>query len=68
MRAGHAVGRAIRLLTGPAGLGPAVATITALRAMGVTNGELVRYATSADASGDTSSVVGYAAIVWEKKP
>jgi AmmeMemoRadiSam system protein B len=50
------------------GLGPAVATITALRAMGVTNGELVRYATSADASGDTSSVVGYAAIVWEKKP
>jgi MEMO1 family protein len=48
------------------GLGPAVATITALRAMGVTHGELVRYATSADASGDTSSVVGYAGIVWAK--
>jgi AmmeMemoRadiSam system protein B len=46
------------------GLGPAVATITALRAMGVTRGELVRYATSADVSGDTSSVVGYAGIVW----
>jgi AmmeMemoRadiSam system protein B len=46
------------------GLGPAVATITALRAMGVTRGELVRYATSADASGDTSAVVGYAGIAW----
>jgi MEMO1 family protein len=46
------------------GLGPAVATITALREMGVTKGELVRYATSADVSGDRSSVVGYAGIVW----
>jgi MEMO1 family protein len=46
------------------GLGPAVATITALRAMGVARSELVRYATSADVSGDTSSVVGYAGIVW----
>src|SRR5579862_8016809 len=46
------------------GLGPAVATITALRAMGVTRGELVRYATSANVSGDTSSVVGYAGVVW----
>lgn len=46
------------------GLGPAVATITALRAMRVTRGELVRYATSADVSGDMSSVVGYAGIVW----
>jgi AmmeMemoRadiSam system protein B len=49
------------------GLGPAVATITALRGIGVTDGELVRYATSADASGDTSSVVGYAGIVWGKE-
>jgi AmmeMemoRadiSam system protein B len=48
------------------GLGPAVATITALRAMGVTRGELVRYATSADVSGDTSSVVGYAGVVWRE--
>ena len=46
------------------GLGPAVATIAALRVMGVAGGELVRYATSADASGDTSSVVGYSGIVW----
>jgi hypothetical protein len=49
------------------GLGPAVATITALREMGVTGGELVRYATSADASGDRSSVVGYAGIAWGKE-
>jgi len=48
------------------GLGPAVATLTALRGMGVTHGELVRYATSADTSGDMSSVVGYAGIVWGK--
>ena len=49
------------------GLGPAVATITAVRAMGATDGELVRYGTSADASGDTSSVVGYAGIVWGER-
>jgi MEMO1 family protein len=49
------------------GLGPAVATIATLRAMGVTDGKLVRYATSADVSGDTSSVVGYAGIVWGEK-
>ena len=48
------------------GLGPAVATITALRAMGVAQGALVRYATSADVSGDTSSVVGYAGVVWRE--
>ena len=49
------------------GLGPAVATITALRGMGVKDGELVTYATSADISGDTSAVVGYAGIVWGKR-
>jgi len=49
------------------GLGPAVATITALRAMGAMDGELVRYATSAEVSGDTSSVVGYAGIVWGER-
>jgi MEMO1 family protein len=49
------------------GLGPAVATITALRTTGVTDGELVRYATSANVSGDPSSVVGYAGLVWGVK-
>jgi len=46
------------------GLGPAVATLTALRALGVSQAELVRYATSADVSGDTSSVVGYAGLIF----
>jgi MEMO1 family protein len=49
------------------GLGPAVATIAAVRAMGATRGELVKYATSADVSGDTSSVVGYAGIIWKRE-
>jgi len=46
------------------GLGPAVATLTALRTLGATRAELVRYATSADISGDTSSVVGYAGLLF----
>lgn len=49
------------------GLGPAVATLMALRGMGVRHSQLVRYATSADVSGDTRSVVGYAGIVWEEQ-
>ena len=46
------------------GLGPAVAMITALRLLGTKRGELVRYATSADVSGDMSGVVGYAGMVF----
>jgi AmmeMemoRadiSam system protein B len=46
------------------GLGPAVAMITALRGLEASHAELVRYATSADVSGDTSSVVGYAGMVF----
>ena len=46
------------------GLGPAVATLTALRALNANRAELVRYATSADVSGDTSSVVGYAGMIF----
>jgi AmmeMemoRadiSam system protein B len=46
------------------GLGPAVAMITALRVLGVQKAELVRYATSADVSGDTSTVVGYAGMIF----
>jgi MEMO1 family protein len=46
------------------GLGPAVAMLTALRVLGAKNSELVRYATSADASGDTSAVVGYAGMIF----
>ena len=46
------------------GLGPAVAMITALRALGVKKPELVKYATSADVSGDRDAVVGYAGMVF----
>src|SRR5215467_8401832 len=46
------------------GLGPAVATLTALRMLGATHAELVRYATSGDVSGDKSAVVGYAGMVF----
>ena len=46
------------------GLGPAVAMLTALKSLGSTHPELVRYATSADVSGDTSAVVGYAGLLF----
>ena len=46
------------------GLGPTVAMLTALRALSITHAELVRYATSAEVSGDTTSVVGYAGLTF----
>ena len=46
------------------GLGPAVAMIIALRGLQASHAELVQYATSADVSGDTSGVVGYAGMVF----
>jgi AmmeMemoRadiSam system protein B len=46
------------------GLGPTVAMLTAVESMGVTRPELVRYATSADVSGDFSAVVGYAGMLF----
>src|SRR5215831_14594847 len=46
------------------GLGPAVAMLTALNALGAKNAELVKYATSADVSGDRSQVVGYAGMIF----
>jgi len=45
------------------GYGPAVAMLTAVKDLGARRAELVRYATSADASGDRSAVVGYAGMV-----
>jgi MEMO1 family protein len=44
------------------GLGAGVAMLTALRALGAKQAELVRYATSGDVSGDRSAVVGYAGM------
>ena len=46
------------------GLGPAVSMLTALQRIGDTRAELVKYATSADVSGDTSAVVGYAGMLF----
>ena len=45
------------------GYGPAVAMLTAVKDLGATRAELVRYGTSADTSGDYSAVVGYAGRV-----
>jgi MEMO1 family protein len=46
------------------GLGPAVAMLTALNAQGAEKSELVKYATSADVSGDRKAVVGYAGMIF----
>ena len=45
------------------GYGPAVAMLTAAKALGATRGELVRYATSGDVSEDYDYVVGYAGMI-----
>jgi MEMO1 family protein len=46
------------------GLGPAVTMITALNTISETRSELVKYATSADVSGDMQTVVGYAGMIF----
>jgi MEMO1 family protein len=46
------------------GLGPAVAMLTALNKLGVRRADLVKYATSADVSGDRTAVVGYAGMIF----
>jgi AmmeMemoRadiSam system protein B len=46
------------------GLGPAVAMLTALNALSMKKSELVKYATSADVSGDRQAVVGYAGMIF----
>ena len=46
------------------GLGPAVAMLIALRTLNAKQATLVRYATSADVSGDTTTVVGYAGFIF----
>ena len=45
------------------GYGATVAMLTAVCQMGVQHAELVRYATSAETSGDLQEVVGYAGII-----
>ncbi len=46
------------------GLGPSVAMLTALCAIGAEKAELVKYATSGDVSGDHDAVVGYAGMIF----
>jgi MEMO1 family protein len=46
------------------GLGPAIVTLSALRRLGVKSGELVKYATSGEISGDHDAVVGYAGMIF----
>ena len=46
------------------GLGPTVAMLTALRYLGAGRAELVEHRTSADHSGDTRKVVGYAGFLF----
>jgi AmmeMemoRadiSam system protein B len=45
------------------GYGPVVAMLTAARRLGARRAKLVQYATSADVSGDSNVVVGYAGII-----
>jgi len=47
------------------GYGPTVAMLTAALDLGATKANLVRYATSADVTGDADDVVGYAGITVE---
>ncbi|MDO8578678.1 MAG: AmmeMemoRadiSam system protein B [Dehalococcoidales bacterium] len=45
------------------GLGPVVSLLAAAKIIGAGGAELVKYQTSGDITGDTSSVVGYAGII-----
>jgi AmmeMemoRadiSam system protein B/AmmeMemoRadiSam system protein A len=46
--------------------GPVVCAMVAARELGATAGELVKYQTSGDATGDKSAVVGYAGVIFKK--
>lgn len=46
------------------GVAPTTVAIAALRELGATRGELIKYDTSASAGGDASSVVGYAGVIF----
>jgi MEMO1 family protein len=50
------------------GYGPAVSMLTAARRLGATSAELIKYATSADVSGDREMVVGYAGVAVTETP
>lgn len=46
------------------GYGAIASTMIACKELGAAKGELLRYATSGDVTGDTSSVVGYGSIIF----
>jgi MEMO1 family protein len=46
------------------GLGPAVTMLTAIKRLGASTAELVRYATSGDINGNRDEVVGYAGMIF----
>jgi len=45
------------------GYGPAIAMLVAAKRLGAESAELIKYATSADVSGDRETVVGYAGVI-----
>jgi len=47
------------------GYGPVAAIITAAKELNITKGKLLKYSTSGDITGDFSSVVGYASIIFQ---
>jgi hypothetical protein len=55
--------RVIRERISMCGYAPVVTMLAAVKKLGARSAELVRYQTSGDASGDYSSVVGYAGII-----
>jgi AmmeMemoRadiSam system protein B len=46
------------------GYGAIASIMTAVKDLGATRGELLKYATSGDVTGDTSAVVGYSSIIF----
>ncbi|HEU4605654.1 MAG TPA: AmmeMemoRadiSam system protein B [Nitrososphaera sp.] len=53
-----------RLDVSACGYGAIATVMVAARNLGATRGELLKYATSGDVTGDTSAVVGYSSIVF----
>jgi AmmeMemoRadiSam system protein B len=53
-----------RLNVSACGYGAIATMMVAARNLGATRGELLKYATSGDVTGDTSAVVGYSSIVF----
>jgi AmmeMemoRadiSam system protein B len=58
------INRVAQLNVTMCGYGPVAATMVATKKMGATNCEILKYATSGDATGDKSSVVAYASAVF----